>query len=474
MKPAFLVRALAIALVLGVGSAVALGAEGGIATQDLVRHWTAWAALGFFAISYFFVIIEEGTHLRKSIPMIVAAGVLWILVSVSPVASDASNDRLRHNILEFAELFLFILAAVTYVNTLEERQVFDRLRVWLLSKGLTYRGVFWATGAIAFVMSPIADNLTTTLVMGAVALSVGGRNARFVVPACINIVVSANAGGAFSPFGDITTLMVWQKGKADFVEFFALFVPSLVNWLIPAVIMSFAVPKEKPEAQHSSVEMLPGAKVVIGLFLCTIGGTVLLHQLFHLPSTLGMMTGLGLLHLYAYFLKRAVRLQRKASEAIAGILGGIGDEPHSDSFDVFRLLARVEWDTLMFFYGVILCVGALGAFGFLDAAAIGSYGTWGPTTANIVVGVASAIFDNIPLMSAVLTVSPDMNQAQWLLITLTAGVGGSLLSVGSAAGVALMGQARGIYTFSAHLKWTWAVGLGYAASIGVHILLNGR
>jgi Na+/H+ antiporter NhaD/arsenite permease-like protein len=128
----------------------------------------------------------------------------------------------------------------------------------------------------------------------------------------------------------------------------------------------------------------------------------------------------------------------------------------------------------MFFYGVMLCVGALHAFGFLDVGVHGLFASLGPTIANVAIGIASAIFDNIPLMAAILAVSPDMNHAQWLLVTLTAGVGGSLLSVGSAAGVALMGQARGIYTFGAHLRWTWAVALGYLASIAAHVALNGR
>ena len=125
----------------------------------------------------------------------------------------------------------------------------------------------------------------------------------------------------------------------------------------------------------------------------------------------------------------------------------------------------------MFFYGIILCVGGLGAFGYLGLGADWMYGL-GPTTANVLVGVLSAIVDNIPIMFAVLSVEPTMDHGQWLLVTLTAGVGGSLLAIGSAAGVALMGQARGFYTFTAHLKWTPVIALGYAASIGTHLLIN--
>ncbi len=445
------------------------------AGEASARHWTAWAALLFFVLSYILVIYEDKTHLRKSVPMIVAAGVLWILAAASPIDGAIVEEKLRESILEYAELFLFILAAVSYVHTLEERQVFDVLRARLIKRGLTYRGVFWTTGALAFCMSPLADNLTTALVLGAVAISVGAKTPRFVVPACINIVVAANAGGAFSPFGDITTLMVWQRGLVEFAEFFRLFIPSLANWLVPAVLMSFSVPKDLPEASADSPKLLVGARTVIVLFLSTIAFTVILHQLLHLPPMLGMMTGFGALHLYGYFLRRSTSISSVEDDELRLVLDDATQAPsRHESFDLFELLNRVSWDTLMFFYGVMLCVGALDAFGFLDVAVHSTYGSWGPTAANIALGLASAVLDNIPLMAGVLAASPEMNQAQWLLATLTAGVGGSLLSVGSAAGVALMGQARGIYTFSAHLKWTWAVALGYVISIGIHLLLNVR
>ncbi len=439
------------------------------------HHWTAWAALTFFALSYVLVVYEDKTHLRKSVPMIVAAGVLWILAAMSPVGDTIIEEKLGESILEYSELFLFILAAVSYVHTLEERQVFDVLRAWLIKRGLTFRGVFWATGTLAFGMSPLADNLTTALVLGAVAISVGAKTPRFVVPACINIVVAANAGGAFSPFGDITTLMVWQRGLVEFAEFLPLFIPSLANWLVPAVIMSFAVPKDLPDAAADSPKLLVGARTVIAMFLATIALTVVLHQFLHLPPMLGMMTGFGALHLYGYFLRRATSVTSVEDDELRLVLDDATQvPPRHDSFDLFELLNRVSWDTLMFFYGVMLCVGALDALGFLDVAVHATYGTWGPTAANVALGLASAVLDNIPLMAGVLAATPDMNTAQWLLATLTAGVGGSLLSVGSAAGVALMGQARGIYTFTAHLRWVWAIALGYVVSVGLHLLINGR
>jgi Na+/H+ antiporter NhaD/arsenite permease-like protein len=183
--------------------------------------------------------------------------------------------------------------------------------------------------------------------MDAVILAVGKDVKRFISLGCINLVVAANTGGAFSPFGDITTLMVWQKGLVSFTTFF-----------------------------------------------------------------------------------------------------------------------------LLFFYGVVLCVGGLGFIGYLAMVSQAMYIDIGPTFANIAVGILSAIVDNIPVMFVVLSMYPDMPLRHWLLVMLTAGVGGSMLSIGSAAGVALMAQARGKYTFFGHLKWSPVILLGYAASILTHIWVN--
>ncbi len=450
-------------------SAFASGGGGEIA--DLTRTGMGIFALILFVAAYAIVIMEEKLHLRKSKPVMVAAGIIWILVALSYQALGKPNHAhaaILGNLTEYAELFLFLLAAMTYINALEERNVFSSLRSWMVNKGFTLRTVFWMTGLLAFVISPVADNLTTALLMGAVAMAVGGTNKKFVIVACINIVVAANAGGAFSPFGDITTLMVWQKGKVEFFEFFAIFIPSVINWIIPAVCMSFTVSKEKPEVSDTEVSMKLGARRIMILFLLTIVTAVSFHNFLHLPPAVGMMLGLGYLSFFAYWLKKAEYRLLSGDNPL-----DVTGHQHA-TFDLFRKIAKAEWDTLLFFYGVILCVGGLGQFGYLAVTSNFMYNGLGHTTANVLVGILSAIIDNIPVMFAVLTMDPQMSHGQWLLVTLTAGVGGSLLSIGSAAGVALMGSARGVYTFGAHLKWSWAIALGYAASIAAHLLLNGK
>ncbi len=462
-------------------------APGGGPLIDLTEHWVGITSLVIFVLAYLLVMAEEFTHLRKSKPVILAAGIIWAIIAWHYQAHGftvEAEQAVRHNLLEYAELMLFLLVAMTYINAMEERNVFEALRSWLVAKSFGFRQLFWITGVLSFFISPVADNLTTALLMCAVVLAVGGNNTKFILLACINIVVAANAGGAFSPFGDITTLMVWQKavstpqGAVDFGTFFILFVPSLVNWLIPAAIMHFSVPDEQPAGGQASVMMKRGAKRIIILFLLTIITAVSFHNFLHMPPVIGMLTGLAYLQFFGYFLKKTSNLPHKRVDDPEHE-GQMGDPV---AFDVFSKVARAEWDTLLFFYGVVLCVGGLGFIGYLALTSQAMYTEWGAalelstamnaTPANIMVGILSAIIDNIPVMFAVLTMMPDMSMGQWLLVTLTAGVGGSMLSIGSAAGVALMGQARGKYTFFGHLKWAPVIALGYAASIWVHLWLN--
>jgi len=427
---------------------------------NLTTSYVGILSLIVFVIAYAVVMAEEFSHLRKSKPVIISAALIWGIIafhfSSNKEIAHEIEYALEHNILEFAELFLFLLVAMTYINALEERQVFNVVRYQLTSRGFSFRQLFIFTGIITFFLSPIADNLTTALVMCSVLLACGKGNTKFLSIGCINIVVAANAGGAYSPFGDITTLMVWQAGIVDFFTFFKIFIPSVVNYVIPAVIMYFFIPKEKPAISTEKIYIKRGGKFIIFLGLLTIFSAVNFHNFLHLPPMLGMMFGLGLLGLFSYYLK-------------------ITHNPENEDqkFDFFRKISKAEWDTLLFFFGVILSVGGLGFIGYLTLVSEFLYDGLGPTIANAIVGILSAIVDNIPVMFAVITMRPEMSIDQWLLVTLTTGVGGSLLSIGSAAGVALMGQARGYYTFFGHLKWTPVIFLGYIASIYVHMILAG-
>jgi Na+/H+ antiporter NhaD/arsenite permease-like protein len=446
------------------------------------NHSLALMGVLLFFLAYILVMTEEVTHLRKSKPVVLVAGIIWLIIGeicYQRGLTQEAAQAVRHYIIEFSELFMFLLVAMTYINALEERLVFEALRSWLVRHNFSYRQLFWITGTLSFILSPIADNLTTALLMCAVITAVGSESKPFIALSCINVVVAANAGGAFSPFGDITTLMVWQKNKLAINEFLYLFIPSVVSYLVPALLMFLAVPKHQPPQKHEIIKTRFGAKRIVILFVMTIATAMGFHHFFNLPPMMGMMTGLGYLNFFAYYLKKKeskkmhIDFQDAPSSAIDVLT-------ESQPFDIFNKIKRAEWDTLFFFYGIILSIGGLATLGYLEYISNALYLQWGQslstayqaTPANIAMGFFSAIIDNIPVMFSVLTMDPSMPKGQWLLVTLTTGIGGSMLSIGSAAGVALMGQTRGIYTFLVHLKWSWAIILGYFAAVGTHLFLN--
>jgi Na+/H+ antiporter NhaD/arsenite permease-like protein len=410
-----------------------------------------------FILSYLFVITEEKTGLSKSKPVMMGAGIIWIIIAfVAPeysVDHEQLSQAITYDLNQYASLLLFLLSAMTFVSVMDKTNVFAALRAQLVNRGLNYRQLFWVTGLVTFFLSPIADNLTTALVMGSVVLAIGANKPKFVTIAMVNIVCAANAGGVFSPFGDITTLMMWQSGKVEFTQFFALFVPAFVTYLVPAAIMSFFVPKDAPIPLEEHMHMARGAKRTIFLGIMSITMAVLFEELLGLPPFMGMMMGMSLLMFLTYYLRRT----------------RVDGEP---AYDIFEAVRSAEWDTLLFFFGVMFSVGALTFIGYMGLASEYMYGTWGATQTNVWLGAVSAVIDNIPVMFSVLSMQPQMDVNQWLLITLTCGVGGSLLSVGSAAGIALMGSAKGQYTFIGHLRWTPVIALGYGAGIGTHIILN--
>ncbi|MEB3187364.1 MAG: sodium:proton antiporter NhaD [bacterium] len=437
----------------------------------LVDTWVSPLTLGFFAIAYVLVLLEERLHLKKSIPVMVTAGLIWVTVAVGAhqhgVGSQVHDLFLGH-LMAFAEIFCFLIAAMTFVNTMDDRGVFRWLGSGLLPANTSWKRLYWTSGTAAFILSPILDNLTTAMVVGTLVVTLAGREKLIVSASCISIVVAANAGGAFSPFGDLTTLMVWQAGHVDFATTLRLLLPSMVNWLVPAAILARAIPDGEIATPDTRPRLEPGAWLVTGCFGLAIALAVLGHQWLELPPVAGMMFGLGIL---------------KAATTVHGMVTRDGappdvDDPHdvftrvSGTVDTFRQMERAEWDTLMFFYGIILAIGGLEAIGLLERASHALYGTLGPTWTHLAVGGISAVIDNVPVMAAVLHMAPDLSTGQWLLVTLTAGVGGSLLAVGSAAGVALLGVAHGAYTSRDHLRATAAIALGYAASIGTHLVLN--
>ena len=420
----------------------------------LTTTWVGILSLIIFVVGYYFIAAEDKYHINKAKPALLAGTSIFMLIglyfSLNGMDGHILESAIEELIVEISGIFFFLLVAMTYIEAMIDRKVFSALRYNLVSKGYTYKKLFWITGLLAFFISPVADNLTTALILSTVLLTIDKENKAFLVPGAINLVVAANAGGAWSPFGDITTLMVWIDGKGSFTEFLFLFPAAIVGWFVTAWLLSRVVPEGAPpfHADEEKVEIEEGGKVIIGLFAVTIAMAVLSHQVMHLPAMWGMMFGLALLKVYVYKLNR---------------------NPGPTHLNAFSWIAKIENDTLLFFFGILAAVGGLHFLGYLEYFTA-LYESAGATVVNIGVGFLSAIVDNVPVMSAVLKADPNMGadtQSQWMLVTMTAGIGGSMISFGSAAGVGVMGKMHGIYTFSSHIKLAWTVLVGYIVSIAI-------
>ena len=423
---------------------------------NLVLNPFGWTLLFIFIAAYFFIAFEEKYHIDKAKPALFSGTLMFILISIyyayHGISLTLFEDQINDLILEISEIFFFLFVAMTYIEALVERGVFSALRKKLILKGYSYRALFWITGILAFFMSPVADNLTTALILSTVLLTIESKEAKFLVPSAINVIVAANAGGAWSPFGDITTLMVWASEKSTFSGFIALFPASFLGWLVTAFLLSQYVDDAKPSTTNDTdtvheIEILKGGRGILFLGMVTIFLAVIGKQWLHLPPMWGMLFGLSLLQLYMYFLKKK----------------------HQQSVDIFASMSKIENNTLLFFFGILAAVGALHTVGFLDYAAQ-LYTHFSPTLVNIGIGLLSAIVDNVPVMSAVLKANPSIDHAQWMLVTMTAGIGGSLISFGSAAGVGVMGKMQGIYTFTSHMKYAWTILVGYILSVAIWYL----
>lgn len=420
---------------------------------DLSTHPFGWMLLAIFIIGYYFIAMEDKYHLDKSKPALFIGTFMFILIGAFYAFYGLNflpfTREITHLVYEIAEIFFFLFVAMTFVEALIERGVFNALKGKLIAKGYSYRELFWITGFLAFFISPIADNLTTALILSTVLVTIERKDKAFLVPSAINVVVAANAGGAWSPFGDITTLMAWTAHKGQFADFLYLFPAAFIGWLVTAYLLVRYVPDLDPNKDGDpevaeKIEILKGGKVIIGIGVATIIMSVIAKQVMHLPPMWGMLFGLSVLKLYIHSLQRR----------------------HKQDVNIFKSISKIENNTLLFFFGILAAVGALYFAGFLNYVSQ-LYDAYDPMYVNIGIGFVSAIIDNVPVMSAVLKSNPAIDHAQWMLLTLTAGIGGSLISFGSAAGVGVMGRMRGVYTFSAHVKLAWTVLVGYGVSIGI-------
>lgn len=407
-----------------------------------------------FIVAYILISAEHKLQVSKSAVAMLFGGLLWVLIAIDNRANVALH--LHETGTEIFAIVVFLLSAMTLVEILVHYKLFDVVQAWLASKQLSNVRQLWMTSALAFMFSAIIDNLTTTIILTQLTrLFFTGRN---LLIATALVVVSANAGGAFSPIGDVTTTMLWLQGKFSSSEIILYgFLPSLVIYLVAASLMIMKANKGErcaPEAERA--ELLWSEKVVIGFALGSFSLPFIFHS-FGLEPYMGLLTGLGLTWLVIDLLKK--NLPSHQSHFTASIE---------------RLLQRTDISSLKFFIGILLAVAALNHLGILETLSNSLFGP-DPSLSRFVIGssvmgVFSAIVDNVPLTAAAMDIVKTTDSSIWVLIALTVGTGGSLLVIGSAAGIVAMGVVKEL-NFTNYLKIAAVpAALGYICGIGVWYL----
>jgi Na+/H+ antiporter NhaD/arsenite permease-like protein len=411
------------------------------------------ALLLLFVLGYAAIALEHVIHINKSWTALVVGAVMWGILSFVSPASHLETE-LDHECAGIFKLIMFLLGAMTVVEMMGHYGAYRIIERELMRRRMTERKLFFALGLITFFMSAVLDNLTTTLVMIAIGRRIY-RNTDNFNKFTINTVIAANAGGAWSPIGDVTTIMIWleEKFSATQVMTFGI-LPSLVCWFVPQIMLQRGLHRE--ERLEESVE--DGATfdwrlIAVGLGAFFLGVAA---NLRHLPPFLGMLLGLGIAGM---LIDRLFHQYGKAHEE-----GRIS-----------LLIQKADITTLKFFTGILLAVSALHFHGVLNQITQATFGSdpqfWPLVVGNTVIGVISSVLDNVPLTAALLKMLPaTVDFHMWVLLAVTVGTGGSLLVIGSAAGVAAMGQVPSL-TFGYYLrKGTLPALLGYFAAIGVWLV----
>ena len=425
-----------------------------------------------FICGYVLIVLEHRYQLHKAVTAAAMGALLWLIIALGQGPAAAGNA------LQAAEpgifgLVFFLLAAMTLVEILAHYRFFDSIRARLLSLGLGDRGQVWAIGIVTFFLSAVLDNLTTTLVMVSIARRFF-RDHNLLIAAS-SIVIAANAGGAWSPLGDVTTIMLWLGGKFSASEVVTWgFLPAATLFAISNAILVRKIRGDTTDIKEESISLSLSEKVVIGFTLGSFSFPLLFSQIGLAPY-LGLLFGLGIVGAVIACYRWAAARKLGLSHPGADILDREDEagRPHRTHLtsDIERALAQTDIGSLLFFAGILLAVAALEHVGVLEKISDVLLGD-NPSVLRLVIGsgllgVSSAIFDNIPLTAAALRILPTEDPAIWTLLALTLGTGGSMLAIGSAAGVVAMGRIKEL-TFLRYMHYASVpAALGYVAAMAV-------
>jgi Na+/H+ antiporter NhaD/arsenite permease-like protein len=444
-----------------------------------------------FIIGYLAIVFEHPLRLDKTVPALMMGALMWAVLAVGfhngvlsvidghghlfsmSGVTDAAGIELQeegftgvllHHLGKIAEILIFLIGAMTIVELIDLHRGFDIIKEWITTRNK--KKLLWITGIIAFILSAIIDNLTTTIVLISILRKlIHDRNDRLWYVALI--ITAANAGGAWSPIGDVTTTMLWIGKKVSAIQLMEYIVlPAVVCFVVPYFLASFNkifkgdIPDIKLEIDEKAVKVLSSRKMLyIGLAMIVF--VPIFKTLTHLPPYIGMMLSLGVVWLVSEYIHPEENFNEDIKHKYS---------PH-------KALSRIEISSILFFLGILLAIAAfesvvVGNVSLLRSGADGLSAAIPDTNIIIILlGFLSAVIDNVPLVAAAMGMyNNPMDDHLWHFIAYTAGTGGSMLIIGSAAGVAAMGMEKidFIWYFK---KITWLTAAGYLAGCVVFLLL---
>ena len=421
----------------------------------------AIALIIVFIVGYAFIAFEHTVKINKAATALITGCLCWTIYILCFDDHHLVNEQLQHHLGELSGILFFLLAAMTIVELIDAHQGFDLITTRITQSKKTH--LLWIISFISFLLSAVLDNLTTTIVMVSLIRKLV-KNDSDRLWFCGMIVIASNAGGAWSPIGDVTTTMLWIGGQISTVSIITrVLVPSLVSMMVPLTILSFIL-KGKVERPEQKTE--GGNLVVTGtqkMIVLIAGLSILIlvpvfKTITHLPPYIGILMGLGILWL------------------ITEIIHGKMDDADKDHLSVVHALRKTDTPSILFFLGILICIAALQSTGILTNVATWMSNNLGnESVVAATLGVLSAIVDNVPLVAAaqgMYTLEQyPMDHNFWIFLAYCTGTGGSALIIGSAAGVAAMGIEK--ISFGWYFKrFTLLVLIGYACGIGIYLLQN--
>ena len=434
--------------------------------------------IALFVLGYLAITLEHSLKVDKLIPALAMMALMWAIISLAHLPVFDVNTELKqlepthideillHHLGKTAEIIIFLLGAMTIVEIIDYFNGFYTIKNFIKTK--SKKGLLWIFAILAFILSAIIDNLTATIVLITILQKViHSRDTRLWFAGLI--IIAANAGGAWSPIGDVTTTMLWIGDKVTTVNLISyVLLPSIICLIIPTGIASF-LPAfqgdiEEVVQEDETVGFHKRGATMLYLGLSAIVFVPIFKTLTHLPPYVGMMLSLAVVATFAeIFSKAKINITSIDEESDA----------HQTSSPVHRSLSKIELPSILFFLGILLAVAALESLGLLFNFAEG-LNTAIPNTDIVIglLGLGSAVIDNVPLVAASMGMfSLPTDNLVWHLIAYSAGTGGSILIIGSAAGVVAMGMEK-IDFFWYLKKIAWLAFAGFLGGFIVFVVMR--